>query len=291
MTGTTTPGGGPAEGGEPELVETLDGGVATLRLNRPARRNALSRGLAVLLVDALRRCGRDPEVRVVVLTGTAGAFCAGDELDERAESLAAVGPDTPVDPHTGDLLYLRICEQIVQLPKPVIAAVDGAAAGAGTEILCAADLRIASDRTRIGSCVVKVGHLGNAVMLPRVVGPARATEIYLSGRLVGAEEAARIGLVDHLVEQAEFPAAVAKLAGRLAAGPTATIGLYKELRERAAGVPVAQGLRLQDAYHLRTHLEVPDSAEGLAAYVAGRVPRFTGAGGPGAAPTADGGQP
>nr|WP_275942286.1 enoyl-CoA hydratase-related protein [Streptomyces spiramenti] len=273
------------------MVETVDGGVATLRLNRPARRNALSRGLAVLLLDALRRCGRDPEVRVVVVTGTGGAFCAGDELDERAESLAAVGPDTPVDPHTGDLLYLRICEQIVQLPKPVIAAVDGAAAGAGTEILCSADLRIASDRTRIGSCVVKVGHLGNAVMLPRVVGPARATEIYLSGRLVGAEEAARIGLVDHLVEQAEFEAAVARLAGRLADGPTATIGLYKELRERAAGVPVAQGLRLQDAYHLRTHLEVPDSAEGLAAYVAGRRPRFTGAGGPGAAPSPSGGRP
>lgn len=276
---TDRPASGPArpEAGDEALRETLRGGVATLELNRPHRRNALTRELCVRLLRALRRCGADPAVRVVVLTGSEGAFCAGDELGERAESLDEVSPETPVSPVTGDQLYLRVCEDILQLGKPVIAALDGVCVGAGTEIACAADLRVASSRTRIGSGVVRVGHLGNAVLLPRVVGPARATEIFLSGRLVKAEEAHRIGLVDHLAPEDEYPETLRQLVAGLASAPTATIGMYKELRQRAEGLPALQGLRLQDAYHMRTHLEIPDASEGLSAFMEGRRPEFTGA--------------
>ncbi|WP_046469374.1 enoyl-CoA hydratase/isomerase family protein [Allosalinactinospora lopnorensis] len=250
--------------------------AAILTMNRPDRRNALNRELGERLIEALTEVGRDPEVRCVVLTGAGGAFCAGDDLDAVADFLAGDRSSGPADEVTGDSHYLRVCEAMVRCPKPVIAGVDGVAAGAGTELACAADYRMASDRARIGSMLVRVGHFGTAVLLPRVVGPSRATEIYLTGRLVEADEAERIGLVHTVVPATEFQASLRALARTLAQGPTKSIAYFKELREAAWGQPVEYGLRLQDLYHIRSHTEIADAEEGPRAFLEGREPVFGG---------------
>ena len=251
-------------------------GVATLVLDRPEARNSLTHVMSSTLLAGLLAAAADPAVRVVVLTGAGTAFCAGDDVGTVQRWRSGDRADAPFDHVTADAHYLRICEAILHAPKPVVAAVNGAAAGAGAEIACAADYRFASDAARIGSCLLGVGHVGNAVLMSRVAGPARATEIYLTGRLVPAAEALAIGLFDRVVPHGEFAPALAAFARDLAAAPTRAIGLFKELRERSWGQPAEYGLRLQDAIHLRTHAEVADGAEGLTAFAQRRPPHFTG---------------
>ena len=259
------------------LIESFERGVLTLTLNRPERRNALDGDMSRRLLRALLDVEVRTEVRCVVITGVGSAFCAGDDIGSLDDFLLS-GDDTnvPAFPGTQDAYYLRIVEAVVACRAPVIAAINGSAAGAGTELACAADIRIASDAARIGSCLVNVAQVGNAVMLPRVVGLARATEIYMTGRLVEADEALRIGLVHHVVPAKAFGHEVDLLAAELASRPTQAIALFKALRERAFGQPVELGLRLQDAFHQRNHREVADEAEGLRAFVEKRPPRFEG---------------
>ncbi|WP_218951931.1 enoyl-CoA hydratase/isomerase family protein [Amycolatopsis anabasis] len=246
--------------------------VGTITLNRPERRNALDREAAFALLAAVERFSAAEEVRAIVLTGTGNAFCAGDDVG----TIAGDGAELPRFPGSGEMIYLRIAETLLASPKPVIAAVNGAAVGAGAELACAADLRIAARTARIGSGLVHVGQVGNLALLGRVVGFARATEIYLTGRLLSAEEAHRIGLVDRIVAGDEFASATAQLAASLAAGPTRVIGLFKELRERCLGQPAAAAIRLQDSYHERALAESADAHEGFRAYLDRRAPKFTG---------------
>ncbi|MFF3559188.1 enoyl-CoA hydratase-related protein [Streptomyces sp. NPDC002574] len=263
--------------GDVPLRAGQSGGVATLTLDRPHRRNSLTAGLSRHLLLGLLCAGDDPSVRVVVLTGNGGAFCAGDDVDSVRRWRLGDRADAPFDPLTSDAHYLRVCEAMLHLPKPVVVALTGAAAGAGAEIACAADYRLADSNAAIGSCLAGVGHVGNIVLMSRLTGPARATEIYLTGRMVAGEEAVRLGLFDRLCAPGELDAELAVLTASFAALPTASVGLFKELRERSWGQPVEYGLRLQDAYHLRTHATVADAAEGLAAFTEKRRPRFTGA--------------
>ncbi|WP_078591924.1 enoyl-CoA hydratase/isomerase family protein [Streptomyces megasporus] len=258
------------------LLASLHEGVAVLRLDRPERRNALTLPLSGALLEGLVRAGADHRVRAVVLRGSGPAFCAGDDVPSVRRWLDGDRADVPFDPVTSDAHYLRICEQMLHLPKPVVVGLTGATAGAGAEIACAADYRLADDTAAIGSRLASVGHVGNVVLMSRLVGPARATEIYLTGRMVPAAEALSLGLVDRVVPAASFEAELAETARRFAALPTRSVGLFKELRERSWGQPAEYGLRLQDAYHLRTHDEVRDAAEGLDAFVARRPPRFEG---------------
>lgn len=251
-------------------------GVATLTLNRPEQRNALNRELGEALVETIMAAGSDDSVRCIVLTGAGGAFCSGDDLDSVADFIAGDRTTGPADLVTGDAHYLRVCEAMLRCPKPVIAGLDGVSAGAGTEMACAADYRLASEKVRMGSCLVKVGHFGNAVLLPRVVGPSRATDIYLTGRMVGSAEAERIGLVHRVVPTADFTAELADLARSFASGPTKSIGFFKELRDAAWGQPLEYGIRLQDRYHVRSHTEIEDAIEGPRAFIEKRAPNFLG---------------
>ncbi|MER6127928.1 enoyl-CoA hydratase-related protein [Streptomyces sp. NPDC001795] len=250
--------------------------VATLVLDRPRHRNSLTHVLSSHLLQGLLCAGDDPEVRTVVLTGSGGAFCAGDDVDSVHRWRLGDRADAPLDPLTSDAHYLRVCEAILHLPKPVVAAVTGAAAGAGAEILCAADYRLADTTAAIGSRLAGVGHVGNVVLMSRLVGPARATEIYLTGRMVPAGEALELGLVDRVCPPDAFSRELGALTEQFAALPTGSVGLFKELRERSWGQPAEYGLRLQDSYHLRTHSMVRDAAEGLRAFTEKRPPRFTG---------------
>lgn len=261
---------------EPLLRENIEDGIATIVLDRAEKRNGLNRELGQLLLESVLRAARDPEVRVIVLTGTGKAFCAGDDVATLGELLQGERENTPSFGESGDTYYLRICEALIHAPKPVIAGINGVAAGAGAEIVCAADYRIAVRSACIGSCVANLGHVGNAVMLPRVVGLARATEMFLTGRMLGSAEAEQLGLVDRVVDDMEFRRELDELARSMAQGATKTVGLFKELRERAWGSPPEYGLRLQDEYHVRCCDEVEDALEGPRAFLERRAPKFVG---------------
>lgn len=250
--------------------------VRTITLNRPESRNGLNRTLSEALLAAVVDASADSAVRCIVITGSGPAFCAGDDLATVSSFLAGDRSEAPAVEVTGDAHYLRICEAMLCAPKPVIVGLNGVAAGAGTEIACAADYRLAAASARIGSGLVRVGHVGNAVMLGRVVGPARATEIFLTGRFVGADEAERIGLVDRVVDDDVFDHALGELAAGFAAGPTKAVGMFKELREQTWMQPSIYGLRLQDIYHVRSHTELEDGIEGPRAFIEHRPPRFSG---------------
>lgn len=251
-------------------------GARWLTLDRPRRLNALDRELADALLAAVVDAAADPAVRTIVLTGAGGAFCAGDDIHTLTDFMRTRSVETVAcHPATKDATYLRVAEALVAARKPVVAAIDGVAAGAGIELACAADLRIASTRARIGSGLVRAGQVGTFALTSRVVGPSRATELYLSGRLLGAEEALAIGLVSEVLPEEEFAAGVERRVAELSGAATAAIGMFKELRERSAGQPVEHAIRLQDRLHVESH-DLHDSAEGFAAFTEGRAPRFAG---------------
>ena len=260
----------------PLLVTRPEPDVLCLQLNRPQAGNAIDRALGEDLLAALTDAADDRTVRATIITGTGRTFCAGDDIGGIDAHLAGDHTNSPVVGTTEDPIYLRIVEAIVAAPFPVIAAVNGAAAGAGTELACAADLRLAATPARIGSCLINVAQVGNAVMLARVVGAARATEIYLSGRLVDMDEALHIGLVHRVVPADHLQPEALALARQLAAAPTRAIALYKELRERLHGATIEQGLRVQNTFHIRNNREVEDSLEGARAFLEKRAPRFSG---------------
>lgn len=256
-------------------VATRDG-ARWLTLNRPRRLNALDRELADTLLAAVVEASADPDVRAIVLAGAGGAFCAGDDIHTLAAFMRTRSVDTVAcHPATKDATYLRIAEALVHAPKPVVAAVDGVAAGAGIELACAADVRIASSRVRIGSGLVKAGQVGTFALTSRVVGPARATELYLSGRLLNADEALAIGLVTEVLPENEFAAGLEARVAELASAATGAIGMFKDLRERSVGQPVEHAIRLQDRLHVESH-DLADSAEGFLAFAEGRSARFAG---------------
>ncbi|WP_052745600.1 enoyl-CoA hydratase/isomerase family protein [Allosalinactinospora lopnorensis] len=258
------------------LVRAI-GSVRLIILNRPERRNGLDYEMGLRLLSEVVEASRDDEVRAIVLSGEGTAFCAGDDIATLQRYMEGDPSTAPAWRETSDAFYVRICEELLLTRKPVIAAVKGAAVGAGTELVCAADLRIGGPGTRLGSALITIGHVGATAMLQRVVGPARATEIYLSGRLVQAEEAMRLGLLDRLADDDEKVLDLAvETATSLAEGPTRAIGLFKELRERTEGLPALHALRLQDQFHHRSRTEVADSTEGPLAYLERRNPRFTG---------------
>jgi 2-(1,2-epoxy-1,2-dihydrophenyl)acetyl-CoA isomerase len=258
------------------LDADFDDGVATIWLDRPARRNALTRTMSEALLEAMVRAGADVSVRAVVLGGRGGSFCAGDDVATVDDWRRGDGAEAPFDRLTHDAHYLRVCEEMLNLAKPVVAVLTGATAGAGTELACAADYRLSARSAKVGSRLLGVGHVGNVVLMSRVVGPSRATEIYLTGRMVEADEAARIGLVDRIVDDTEVSRVATELGHQFAALATGAIALFKDLRERSWGQPAVYGLRMQDSCHMRTHDTVADAAIGIEAFTRRATPVFTG---------------
>ncbi|PWV80273.1 2-(1,2-epoxy-1,2-dihydrophenyl)acetyl-CoA isomerase [Prauserella marina] len=259
------------------VVEDRDKDVVVISLDRPQRRNSLDYDSGRRLLEAVVGAARSVDVRAIVLRGTGEAFCAGDDLAAIEGFRAGDVGVAPASADTGEAFYLKVCEELLLAPKPVIAAVRGAAIGPGVELACAADLRVGGPGTRLGCGLIHAGHVGVAAMLRRVVGPARATEIFLTGRMVEAAEASRIGLLDRIApnDQSVTDTAIT-LAQQLAAGPTKAIGLFKDMRERCEGQSALYALRLQDRYHQLSHNEVADSEEGLRALRERRQPRFAG---------------
>ncbi|WP_426509927.1 enoyl-CoA hydratase-related protein [Dactylosporangium sp. McL0621] len=216
------------------LVERTETGVAILTLNRPDALNSLTDALKVALRDTLADVAADESVRAVVLTGAGRAFCGGQDLREHAGSLDA-GTGSSLSTVTEH--YNPIATTLAGMPKPVVAAVNGMAAGAGASLALLADFRVGGPRTAFLMAFANVGLAGDTGIswsLPRIVGHAKATELLLLAEPVKAEAAAALGMLTRLAESDEdvLPTAV-ELADRLAAGPTVAYGQIK--RELAAG--------------------------------------------------------
>ena len=250
------------------------GGVGIITLNRPAALNALNRPHLVELNHAVQRAEFDPGVRSLVLTGAGRGFSAGADVKEWGSPGGAAE-----EPSAGwiDLAHALIT-RLYRLPKPVVAAVNGVAVGAGCDIALAADLRVASTAARFGQVYIKLGYCpdaGGSFLLPRLIGEARAMELIYTGRLIDAAEADRLGLLNVLVAPDQLLPTALELAGRLAQGPTIALGLAKQnIRQNAA-------LTLEDALRNERRAgnicgRTEDAKEGLAATLERREANFQG---------------
>jgi 2-(1,2-epoxy-1,2-dihydrophenyl)acetyl-CoA isomerase len=259
---------------EPTVLIEIDAaaGIGTLTLNRPDALNALTVPMKQELLAALRRVERDAAVRAVILTGAGRAFCAGQDLRERLQPDAA-----PLGVEVRER-YNPIIRAIRAMPKPIVAAINGVAAGAGASIAMACDLRIASDAASFALAFGRVGLVpdsGATWFLPRLVGGTRAAEIALLGDPVSAADAVRLGLVGRMVPAEELAREARSVAARLAAGAPLAIALTKRALnsawERDLDAALEYEAQLQDMAG-----RTKDHAEGLAAFVEKRQPRFTG---------------
>lgn len=253
-----------------------DGGVLTLTLDRPDALNALDVALKEALLAALNEAADDPSCRALVLTGTGRAFCVGQDLRQHVDVLADPGQD-PMD--TVRAHYNPLAQRLGTMPKPVVAAVRGVAAGAGAALAFLADLRVGGPGTRFTMAFAGVGLAGDTGIswtLPRLVGHAKATELTLLGDAVNATEAHRLGLLTRLVDTDDDVLPTAHdLAARLAAGPTVAYAQIK--RELAAGASgtLAEALATEaEAQHIAGTTE--DHRAATAAFVAKQRPAFHG---------------
>jgi 2-(1,2-epoxy-1,2-dihydrophenyl)acetyl-CoA isomerase len=209
------------------VLQQVDGAVATITINRPAARNALTAETKGALLAALRNCSTDESVRAVILTGAGQAFCSGQDLREHADLLAS--GSAPLD--TVRQHYNPIIETIAGMPKPVIAALPGVAAGAGAGLAFACDFRIAAERASLLLAFARVGlgaDSGTSWTLQRLVGMGKAAEMLMLAEPVDAATALSLGLLTSVVPDAELPEAAAAFAARLANGPTLAYAAIKE---------------------------------------------------------------
>ena len=250
----------------------IDGPVATLTLDRPEALNALTAPIKVALRKALESIAADRSVRAVILTGAGRAFCAGQDLAERDEPDAA-----PLEVELRER-YNPIVRLLRSMGQPVIAAVNGVAAGAGASIALACDIRIAAEEARFVLAFGRIGLVpdsGATWFLPRLVGSARATEMALVGDPIDAEHALRIGLVSKVVPRDELLAAARALADQLSAAAPLAIAMTKQALDRTWSIDLDAAL--DDEASLQGIAgATADHAEGLAAFREKRPPRFTG---------------
>lgn len=261
--------------GDPVLLVDRSEGVATMTLNRPQAMNALSVQLKDALVETLAALSNDPAVRAVVLTGAGRMFCVGQDLREHVGMLDA-GDPAPLS--TVQRHYNPICLALATMPKPVIAAVNGMAAGAGASFTFACDFRIAADGAAFLLAFAGVGlglDSGASWTLPRLIGSARATAMALLAEPVPATAALEMGLVNAVVPEHALAGAAQELAARLAQGPTAAYAAIKQSLHYAANATLPQALaregELQNALGATA-----DHREGVTAFVAKRRPTFVG---------------
>jgi 2-(1,2-epoxy-1,2-dihydrophenyl)acetyl-CoA isomerase len=252
------------------LVETRDG-VRVITLNRPDVLNAISAQLGTELLEALREADRASDVRCVLLTGAGRGFCAGADLREQTPGQTSVG-DLLRTRYNGIVLRMRTME------KPVIAAVNGVAAGAGCNLALAADLRVASDRASFIEAFSRVGLIpdsGGTWLLPRLVGTGRALEMMFFADPVDAAAAERLGLVNRVVSHDDLMPRALEWAARLAAGPTRAYGLIKRGVNQAVSVALADSLEYE-AQLQEIASRTEDHREGVAAFLAKRPPAYSG---------------
>lgn len=260
-----------------DLLEQIKDGVAVLTMNRPERLNALSRAMLEAMESALARLAADPAIGAVVVTGAGKGFCAGGDvkamaegaefqagsLEERAQQLRA---------------RMEVSRWLHDMPKPTIAMIRGAAAGAGLSIAMACDLRVASDTAKFTTAFAKVGYsgdFGGSYFLTKLVGTAKARELYFTGDLLDARQALALGLVSRVVPDAQLEEETLGLAARLAKGPRIAYRYIKRNMNAAESGSLGELLDLEAWHHSRTGMTA-DHREAARAFVEKREPQFHG---------------
>ncbi len=259
----------------PLVHSSRSGPVLLLELNRPDRLNAMTKPMVRELVDHLESAAADPQVRCIVLTGAGRGFCAGGDLSDIADVDARVD----VNAEIAELRELHRSSQLMhEMPKPVVAAVNGPCAGAGLAWACAADIRIAAQSAVFRASFVSAGltgDFGGTWTLPRIVGPARARELYLLNRKVGAREALDIGLVSAVVADEDLRRSALETAAELAALPPLAVAGIKQNLNDALTRDFRSALDLE-AFRQATVATSADCGEAAQAFLERRTPRFTG---------------
>ncbi len=266
--------------GTTDLLATLDGGVLTLTLNRPEARNAMSRPMNQALQQQLAAAEFNPAVKCIVLTGAGKGFCAGGDV----KGMAAGGNSTLGAPTIDEAIHRQRVNQratagkLFKMPKPTLAALPGAAAGAGLALALACDLRIMASGAIMTTAFARVGFSGDyggSYFLTQLVGSAKARELYFLSDRVPADEALRLGLTNWVCAPADLAAKTREIALRLANGPTVAYRYMKENLNRALAGDVDDCLDLEATHHIHCG-QTEDHREAARAFVEKREPTFNG---------------
>jgi 2-(1,2-epoxy-1,2-dihydrophenyl)acetyl-CoA isomerase len=250
--------------------------IARITLNRPSALNALNDQMGEELNLALKEVEKDPETRCVIITGAGRAFSAGEDVSGLKERYAG-----NTHPSLGDHLrskYHPIITRIRNMEKPVIARINGVAAGSGASIALACDIRIASDEAGLKQAFIGVGLVpdsGSSYFLTRTVGAGRALELIMTGRTLGAKEAETVGLVNKAVPASELDKTVDEMAANLANGPTKALGLSKRVVNQSSRLDLSDALEYE-AMNQEIAGKTKDHLEAVKAFLEKRQPRFTG---------------
>ena len=260
-----------------ELLEELKDKVAVLTLNRPDRLNAMSPPMLDALLEALPRLAADPEIGVVVLTGAGRGFCAGGDVKAMAEGRESIG--TTLEEKAQALRSrMEVSRWLHEMPKPTIAMVRGAAAGAGLSLALACDLRVAGDSARFATAFARVGYsgdFGGSWFLTQLVGTAKARELYFTADIVDAQQALALGIVNRVVPDVRLEDETMALAARLARGPRIAYRYMKRNFNAAESGTLKDLLDLEAWHHTRCGM-TEDHREAAKAFVEKREPDFRG---------------
>ena len=271
---------GQIDTGTSELLASLDGGVLTLVLNRPEARNALSGAMIAALAQQLDTAEFDPAVKCIVLTGAGKGFCAGGDV----KGMAARGDGTVGDNTIDGAIHRQRVQQratagkLFTMPKPTLAVLPGAAAGAGLSLALACDLRIMAQTAIMTTAFARVGFSGDyggTYFLTKLVGSAKARELYYLSERLSADEALRLGLTNWVCEPDDLTSRAQEIAGRLAAGPTVAFRYMKENLNRAMNGELNDCLDLEATHHVHCG-RTEDHREATKAFVDKREPVFKG---------------
>jgi 2-(1,2-epoxy-1,2-dihydrophenyl)acetyl-CoA isomerase len=260
-----------------DVLEVVTDGVAVLTLNRPEKLNAMSTAMLDALLEALPRLADDMSVGVVVLTGAGRGFCAGGDVRAMAEGLEFAG-DTLEEKASALRAQMEVSRWLHEMPKPTIAMVRGAAAGAGLSLAMACDLRVAGDGARFATAFARVGYsgdFGGSYFLTRLVGTAKARELYYTADILSAPQALALGLANRVVPDAQLEAETMALARRLAAGPRVALRYMKRNMNAAESGTLKDILDLEAWHHTRCGM-TEDHREAARAFVDKRQPVFRG---------------
>lgn len=258
---------------QPRILTERDGAIGWIRLNRPERLNAFADRMRDDLADALRQMDEDPDVHCVIVIGAGRAFSTGGDVRVMAE---LIEKDDVVQFEKIVRAGAHVVNLIEHMQKPVIAAVNGPAAGAGACLALACDLRVASETASIGFTFVRVGlhpDWGGTYFLARLVGPAIAAECIYTGGMINAERGERLGLFNRVVPAAELETAAKGLAGQIAAGPAGVMKDAKRVLRRSVHSSLEEILELEVQAQLSA-FRSSDFKEGIGAFLEKRAPRF-----------------
>lgn len=257
------------------VQQELEGGLLTIIMNRPDRRNALNPDMTRGLVEAARRASEDNKVRAVLLKGAGGTFCVGGDVKSMAAGREPLSFETKLAILRRSMEVSRVLHQ---MPKPVVAQLDGAAAGAGLSIALSCDLRVASQSCKITTAFAKVGYSGDyggTYFLTQLLGSARARELYLMSPVLTAQDAHAIGMVTKVVPDAEIDATARNLAMSLAQGPSVALGYIKRNINNAEYLALEDCFDAEAIHHTRCG-DTEDHRGAAKAFVEKQKPIFKG---------------